>query len=173
MAHSHGLILTWNSDLSRQTHTVVHRSRFCLTRPRNALSGTRRASITPRHWGEPRQYARASPPRKFLFQREFRWSCHFWLELRPPRRHLASKPRFRSAPNFFGQMRAKRCDDCRRAMRVASAVGPLAIEIECPGGKPRRAYELFGRWSRCRAFAFGPNCDVAQIGATPRRVDRG
>ena len=36
MAHSHGLILTWNSDLSRQTHTVVHRSRFCPTRP---LSG--------------------------------------------------------------------------------------------------------------------------------------
>ena len=24
MGHSHGLILTWNSDLSRQTHTVVH-----------------------------------------------------------------------------------------------------------------------------------------------------
>jgi hypothetical protein len=29
MGHSHGLILTWNSDLSRQTHTVMHRSRFC------------------------------------------------------------------------------------------------------------------------------------------------
>ena len=33
MGHSHGLILTWNFDLSRQTHTMMHRSRFCLTRP--------------------------------------------------------------------------------------------------------------------------------------------
>ena len=37
MAHSHGLILTWNSDLSHQTHTMMHRSRFCLTRPTGIL----------------------------------------------------------------------------------------------------------------------------------------
>ena len=72
--------------------------------------------------------------------------------LRPPGHHLASKPRFRTAPNFFGQMRAKRCDNRRCAMCIASAVGLLAIEIvgmvgdtrhlyssviECPGCKPR------------------------------------
>ena len=62
-----------------------------------------------------------------LLQREFWRPCHFRLELRPPGRHFASKPRFRSAPDFFRQMRAKRCDDRLCAMRVASAVGPLAI----------------------------------------------
>jgi hypothetical protein len=46
MAHSHGLILTWNSDLSRQTHTVVHRSRFCLTRPAYALTGSEAITVS-------------------------------------------------------------------------------------------------------------------------------
>jgi hypothetical protein len=38
--------------------------------------------------------------------------------------------------------------------------------VECPGGKPRRAYELFGRWSRCRTFAFG------RTAMWPRSVQR-
>ena len=42
-----------------------------------------------------------------------------------------------------------------------------------PGSKPRRGYDPFGRWSRCREFAFGPNCDVARIGTTLVTVDRG
>jgi hypothetical protein len=96
---------------------------------RNALSGTRWASIRPRHWSEPRRYARASAPSKLLLQRELRRPCHFWLELRPPGHHFASKPRVRSAPDVFGQMRAQRCNDRRCAMCLASAIGPLAIEI--------------------------------------------
>jgi hypothetical protein len=152
---------------------------------RNALSGTRWASRRPRHWSEPRRYARASAPSKLLLQRELRRPCHFWLELRPPGHHFASKPRVRSAPDVFGQMRAQRCDDRRCAMCVASAIGPLAIEIvgivgdirhPCrlhrrgPGSKPRRGYDPFGRWSRCQEFAFGPNCDVARIGTTLETV---
>jgi hypothetical protein len=139
-------------------------------------------------WSEPRQCARASAPSKLLLQRELRRPCHFWSELRPPGHHLASKPRVRSAPDVFGQMRAQRCDDRRCAMCVASAIGPLAIEIvgmvgdtrhlcrlhrRVPGSKPRRGYDSFGRWSRCREFAFGPNCDVTRIGATLVTVDRG
>ena len=38
MAHSHGLILTWNSGVSPQTLTVVGRSPFCLTRPSNSTA---------------------------------------------------------------------------------------------------------------------------------------
>ena len=87
--------------------------------------------------------------------------CHFWLELRPPGGHLAGKPHFRSAPDLFGQMRAKRGNDRGRAMSVSSAVSPLAIEIvgmvgdtghlyrlHCRARKPRRAY---APRTRCRA----------------------
>jgi hypothetical protein len=42
---------------------------------------------------------------------------------------LPVKPHFRFAPDCFGQMRPKRCHHRLGAMRVAPAVGPLAIEI--------------------------------------------
>jgi hypothetical protein len=68
--------------------------------------------------------------RSFLLQTwESRRHRHFWLKPRPPRHHLTGKPRFRSASDFFGQMGTKRCYNRRSAVRVASAVGPLTVEI--------------------------------------------
>jgi hypothetical protein len=68
--------------------------------------------------------------RSFLIQT---WECgrhrHFWLKPRPPRRHLTSKPSFRSAFDFFGQIGTKRCYNRCSAVRVASAVGPLTVIV--------------------------------------------
>ena len=64
-----------------------------------------------------------------LLQTEFRRPRHFWLELHPPRRYLTGKPYIRFAPYCFGQMRPKRRHGRFGAMRVAPAVGPLAIKI--------------------------------------------
>jgi hypothetical protein len=64
-----------------------------------------------------------------LLQTEFRWPRHLWLELHPPRRDLTGKPHFRFASDCFGQMRPKRRHSRFGAMRLAPAVGPLAIKI--------------------------------------------
>src|SRR5271155_3097268 len=47
MAHRHGLILTWNSVLPRQTDAGRTRSRFCLTSPSKRLMRILRAIVEP------------------------------------------------------------------------------------------------------------------------------
>ena len=56
MAHSHGLILTWNSVLPRLTDAGCNRSRFCLTRP----SGGQASCASSQRAGERQRRERKS-----------------------------------------------------------------------------------------------------------------
>jgi hypothetical protein len=84
------------------------------------------------------------------------WECgrhrHFWLKPRPPRRHLSSKPDFRSASDCLGQMGTKRFYNRCSAVRVASAVGPLTVEIV------RVVGDVGHRYSAIIASDDIPNC---------------
>src|SRR5271169_289586 len=65
MARAYGLILTWNSVLSRQTEARRNRSRFCLTRPSAHSEPAYRESCR-----EPEQCEHASrlPQRRILIE---------------------------------------------------------------------------------------------------------